>query len=143
MIDIERIEWSKLQLAKSGRAVKLLYDKQPLQFCTSSLYTPFGVKDVNKEWSNYTEYNIDCSLNQSSSESSCLFREFIAKLDTEVQRLVDANPTIFNTPKSNINIASNEYTYAPILRENGTYPKLMRLQLPRDKNGLFVIKDHY
>ena len=29
-------------------------------------------------------------------------------------------------------------TYCPILRENGTYPKLFRIQLPRDKNGNFT-----
>ncbi len=135
MIDIGKIDWTKLKLAKSGRVVRLLYDKEPLQFCTSSLYTPFGVKEVSKQWSNFSELNLDCSLNQSTSESSVAFRDFIGKLDEEIQKLVDANPAVFANPNPKAEPVSSSYTYAPILRENGSYPKLMRLQLPRDKNG--------
>ena len=47
LVNLETFDWNALKLAKSGRAVKLFYNKEPFQICTSSLYTPFGVKSVN------------------------------------------------------------------------------------------------
>ena len=61
MLDSKTIDDSLFKLAKSGRAIKLVYNKEPVQICTSTLYSPFGVKPIIKEWSNFTEYNIDCS----------------------------------------------------------------------------------
>jgi hypothetical protein len=98
------------------------------------MYLPFGVKPIIKEWSNFTEYNIDCSLNQSSSETSIVFRDSIEKVDKIIQKLVKNNIEMFN----NKNETANEnFTYQNILKENGNYPKLMKLQLTRDKNGNF------
>lgn len=130
MLDIQSVDWDNLQVAKSGRTIKLLYDKEPLSVCTSSLYSPFGIKSVNKEWSNFTEYSIDCSMNQSSNENSTGFRTFIEELDTKLNELVQSNLHVFDK-----NASSAEYS--PFLRENKNYPKLMKLQLPRDKNGNF------
>ena len=135
MLDIDNIDWSLFKLAKSGRSVKLLYNKEPVQLCTAGLYTPFGVKSINKEWSTFTEFNIDCSLNQSSSETATVFRNTIEKLDQTIYNLVKENPDIFTTTKGDR--LSNNFTYTPILRENGNYPKLMKLQFTRDKNGNF------
>lgn len=123
-----------LKLGKSGRAVKLLYNKEPIQICSSTLYTPFGVKSLNKEWSNYAEYNLDCSLNQSNSETSILFRNSIQKLDKMIEDLVKENTSLFDSKNEQCN---GNFVYSPLLRENGSYPKLMRLQLSRDKNGNF------
>lgn len=123
-----------LKLGKSGRAVKLLYNKEPIQICSSTLYTPFGVKSLNKEWSNYAEYNLDCSLNQSNSETSVLFRNSIQKLDKMIEDLVKENTSLFDSKNEK---CDENFVYSPILRENGSYPKLMRLQLSRDKNGNF------
>jgi hypothetical protein len=134
MIDISNYDKTALKLAKSGRAVKLLYNKEPLQVCTSSLYSPFGVKSINKDWSNFTEYSIDCSLNQASSETAINFRTFVEELDVIIKTLVKENVHMF----SNKNETPNEnFAYSSILRENGSYPKLMKLQLSRDKNGNF------
>lgn len=135
MLDIENIDWSLFKLAKSGRAIKLLYNKEPIQLCTAGLYTPFGVKSINKEWSTFTEYNIDCSLNQANTDSASVFRNTIEKLDQVINNLVKENPDIFTTTKGDR--LSNNFTYTPILRENGNYPKLMKLQFTRDKNGNF------
>lgn len=122
----------KLQLGKSGRAVKLVYEKQSFQMHTTKLYTPFGVKSINKEWSPMTEYYIDCSLNQSDSEIAVEFREQVEVLDKKIQNLVETSSDLFKGENP------DSFVYNPILRENGTYPKLMRLQLPRDKNGNFT-----
>lgn len=134
IVDLQNIDKELFKLGKSGRSVKLLYNKEALQFCTSSLYLPFGVKSVIKEWSNFTDYNIDCSLNQSTSENAIAFRNSIEQLDKIITELVKDNLTLFNSKNEN---ANENFVYSPILRENGTYPKLMKLQLPRDKNGNF------
>lgn len=135
MIDINTIDWSELKLAKVGRSIQLLYNKKPFQFCTSPLYTPFGVKSVTKEWSAFDEFSIDCSLNQAQTEGAVRFRDFITQLDTKIQELVKENASLFNSNSGNPGAG---FVYNTILRENGTYPKLMKLQLPRDKNGNFT-----
>lgn len=130
--DFLNVNWDDFELAKSGRAVKLLYKKNPLQFCTSTLYSPFGVRGVSKEWSVLTDYHIDCSLNQSASETSVAFKEFLEKLDEKILDLVHENEELFKCEED-----ITDCVYSSILRENGAYPKLMKLQLSRDKNGNF------
>lgn len=131
MLDPKTIDDTLFKLAKSGRAVKLIYDKEPVQICTSTLYSPFGAKPIIKEWSNFTEYNLDCSLNQSTSENAIQFRESIEHLDKVIEDLVNNNLNLFNVNKD------DNLNYSTILRENGTYPKLMKLNLSRDRNGNF------
>lgn len=128
LIDIANVDWNAFQIAKSGRAIKLLYKKEPVKFKTSLLYCPFGVKSVNKEWSNFTEYNVDCYMNQSSTENSQIFRKFLDDLDIKIQELIKSNGNIFD---------KGDVAYNNIMRENGNYPKLIKLQFPRDKNGNF------
>jgi hypothetical protein len=134
LLDIENVDWDAFVLGKSGRAVKLLYNKEAVQFCTSNLYSPFGVKSVTKDWSLYKEYFIDNSLNNSTSQSAVSFRDFIDKLDNKIQQLCKDNVDIFTTNKSTI---TDDFVYNPMLKENGNYPKLMKLQISRDKNGNF------
>lgn len=122
---------SVLRLGKSGRSVKLLYDKSPFKMHTIKMYCPFGVKSVNKDWSNITEYYVDCSLNQSESEVAKKYRDELLKLDGQINELILNNLDMFK-----IN-SQDGLVYSPILRENGNYPKLFRIQLPRDKNGNF------
>lgn len=133
--DILKLGSSDLQpmnLGKSGRAVKLLYNKSPFKMHTIKMYCPFGVKSVNKEWSPLTEYYIDCSLNQSESESAKTYRDQLSELDSKLNVLVRDNLDMFKVN------TGDDLTYSPLLRENGTYPKLFRIQLPRDKNGNFT-----
>lgn len=131
MIDTKQVAWESFKLGKSGRNVKLLYGKEPVKFCTSTLYTPFGVKSINKDWSNFTEYSVDCSLNNAQSESATSFRTFLETLDMKIKELVEQNQDMFNSKES-------DFSYTNILRENGSYPKLMKLQFVRDKNGNFT-----
>lgn len=132
--ELQNLDVSKLKLGKSGRAIKLFYEKEPLQLCTSTMYIPFGVKSVVKEWSTYSEYYVDCFLNNSKSEISQKFREWVENVDTIIKQLVKDNITLFDSKKET---ANENFVYSPILRENGTYPKLMKLQLTRDRNGNF------
>lgn len=125
-----------LQLGKSGRTIKLLYEKEPIKFCTVKLYTPFGVKSFNNQWSSMTEYYIDCSVSGSESPTSIAFQKDMEQLDEQIYRIGQENPAMFPTkPGTEVNITE----YSPMLRQNGTYPKLMRLQLPRDRNGNFEV----
>jgi hypothetical protein len=134
VVDLQNINIDELKLGKSGRAVKLLYNKEPIQICTSTLFSPFGVKSVTKEWSDFTEYNIDCFINNSKSDISINFKKSMENLDELIQKLVKENLGLFS---SKTETANEAFVYTPILRENGNYPKLMRLQLTRDKNGNF------
>lgn len=124
---VKDVDWDQFQLVKSGRTVKLLYNKEPVQFCTSALYTPFGVKWISKEWSAFDDYWIDCSMNRNSNE----FKEFMEKIDEKINALAKENTHLF----SNL---TGDFAYSCILRENGSYPKLIKLGLPRDKNGNFT-----
>ena len=125
LIDISQVDFSKFKIGKSGRALKLLYDNDSVSFCTSGLYTPFGVNQNVKDWSNFTEYAVECSLNQSTGEQATAFRDFLEKLDKTIESLLkDQVPEGF--------------VYYNILRDNSqNYPKKMKLQFPRDKNGNF------
>ena len=98
VIDLQNLEVDKFKLGKSGRAIKLFYDKEPVQICTSTMYLPFGVKSVSKEWSNYSEYNMDCFLNNSTSDISITFRESIEKLDCSYA----SDAALFNAPSINV-----------------------------------------
>lgn len=133
IIPLENFDFTKLKLGKSGRAVKLLYgdSNEPFQISTSTFYCPFGVKSINKEWSNFQEYNVDCYINNSSNEKSVAFKTFIETLDASIQKLAMENLHLFGGNKS------SNTSYSSILRENGSYPKLIKIQLPRDKNGNF------
>lgn len=134
VVNLEGLDISNLKFGKSGRAIRLLYDKEPLQLCTSTMFLPFGVKSIVKEWSNYSEYYIDCFLNNSKSDVSIKFRESIEKFDSVISDLVKSNLSLFDSKSEKANA---DFVYTPILKENGNYPKLMRLQLTRDKNGNF------
>ncbi|NBU34174.1 hypothetical protein EB118_04875 [bacterium] len=123
---ITDFDFNKLKIGKSGRLLKLVYDKEPLSFCTEALYMPFSVNSNTKEWSNMTEYSIECSLDQSSSEQSVAFKTFLEKLDETVESLLKAHPDV-----------TTDFTYYKFFKDNGNYPKRMRLQLPRDKYGNF------
>lgn len=132
MIDINKIDFDNIQLVKVGRGFKLSYNKQPLQFLTSTLYTPFGVKSIDNKWSNFSEYSIDCSINAAQTESAQTFNTFLSKLDEVINEKLKSNLHLFG------NTNETDLIYSPILKQNKTYPKLMKLNLTRDKNGNFT-----
>jgi hypothetical protein len=134
LVDLKNLDQNLLKLGKSGRAVKLFYDKEPLQLCTSTMSIPFGVKSNIKEWATYSEYYVDCFINNSKSEVSQNFKSCVENLDEHIKRLVRENIKMFDSKKET---AKEDFVYSSFLRENGTYPKLMKLQFTRDRNGNF------
>lgn len=132
-INLNEIDLNKLQLAKSGRLVKLMYNKEPLQLVTGKLYSPFGVKVNPNNYSAFNNCHLDCSLNQNNSEVSVAYRNSLEKLDEKITELISNNTHLFN--------ATNGFDtsmYSPVLRENKSYPKLMKISLPRDSKGNFT-----
>ncbi len=136
-VNLFDLDFNKLKLAKSGRNIKVMYGKEPLQLVTGKLYTPFGVKVNQNSYSSFTTCHLDCSLNQSKSEASVKYRESIEALDRKIIELIQDNLHLFNTGNTNYNTGDIPNIYSPMLRENKTYPKLMKISLPRDSKGNF------
>lgn len=126
---------SLLKIAKSGRVVSLRYDGNPFQLSSCKMYTPFGINSKSNDYSPFTNLTLDCSINQ--SDASIAYQTTIDTIDTSVIELIKSNNNLFN-PKDTQNIDFDQETndfYSPILRQNKTYPKLMKLSFPRDRNG--------
>lgn len=137
-INLSELNLDNLKLGKSGKTVKLLYNNEPVQITTGKMYSPFGVKMYNNDYSSFTNCHVDCSLNQSESEISVNHREQLEGLDNKIVELIKEHVHLFSSKDININFDDNSSSfYSPILRENKTYPKLMKISLPRDKNGNF------
>ncbi len=128
LINIEYFEWDKLVIAKSGKKNVLLYNKEPLEIATSVLYCPFGIKSSINKWSSQTEYYLEASIYDRNNESTQKFQTFIDKLDQWIQ-------TKLLTDFAEV---SPDDTYYPILKTNGDYPPLIKINIPRDKNGNFL-----
>ena len=125
-INLFDLDLTKLKVAKSGRLVKLMYEKEPLQLVTGKMYAPFGVKVNQNSYSPFTTCHLDCSLNQSASEVSVKYRQ---ALEDSIH--------LFNTGNLAFTEDDIPNIYSPMLRENKTYPKLMKITLPRDSKGNF------
>ena len=136
-VNLFDLDLNKLKIAKSGRAIKVIYDKEPLQLVTGKLYTPFGVKIVQNSYSQFSTCYLDCSLNQSKSEASVKYRESLEALDRKIIELIQESLHLFNTGNMTFTAEDIPNIYSPILRENKTYPKLMKISLPRDTKGNF------
>ena len=129
-VSLNDVNFQNLNLGKSGRTVKLIYDKQSMNMSTNVLYMPFNVNTYKKQWSNYDDYIIDCYIDNAHSDN-----EYI-------QKMSEFNDVIFNLVKTNLhlfNVPENEQIcFTPFYRDNKTFPKLLKLHLPRDTNGNFM-----
>jgi hypothetical protein len=136
-INLFELDFSQLKIAKSGRNIKIIYNKEPVQLVTGKMYTPFGVKGNQNNFSQFSTYHLDCSLNQSKSEISVKYREALEELDNKIIELIQNNLHLFNTGNTDFSPEDIPSVYSRILRENKTYPKLMKMSLPRDSKGNF------
>jgi hypothetical protein len=128
-INILDLDLSKLKLGKSGRTIKLIYEGNPLQLVTTKMYAPFGVKIFNNDYSHFTNCHIDCSI----SETNMKIREAYQNLDDKIKELVmNSNEKTF----TEINFEDPTF-YSSMFKGTSNYPKLMKISLPRDKNGNF------
>lgn len=134
-VNLSEINLSLLKIAKSGRNIKLIYNKEPLQLVTGKMYSPFGCKSSVNTYSSFTTCVLDCSLNQSSSEASIKYTKALEELDQRIIELLKESSHLFND--ESIIVDEIDTIYFPILRENKTYPKLMKITLPRDTKGNF------
>jgi len=132
--DLNKLNFKSLSLAKSGRTVKLIVDKQPINISIPCMYIPFGLNKIKKQWSNFEEYSVDCYLSNISN-----YLNESKEFDNKMNELNDA---IFNISKENIQLFnvpnSDDLTYSSFYRDNKTFPKLLKLHLPRDTNGNFT-----
>jgi hypothetical protein len=136
-VNLFDLDLTKLKIAKSGRMIKVMYGKEPLQLVTGKLYTPFGVKVNQNNYSPFATCHLDCSLNQSKSEASVKYRESLEALDSKIVELIQESLHLFNTGNQTFQSEDIPNIYSRILRENKTYPKLMKITLPRDSKGNF------
>jgi len=128
-VNIADLDLSKLKIGKAGRAIKLIYNGNPLQLVTTKMYTPFGVKIYNNDYSHFTNCHLDCSI----SETNVEIKKILEELDTRIRELItDSHDKAFGE----INFDDPSW-YSSMFKDTGNYPKLMKISLPRDKNGNF------
>ena len=137
-VKIEDVVLDQLKIAKAGRTVTLRYNDLPFQLATCKVYSPFGVSGNTSDYSPFTNWTIGCSVSQAGDT----YESNIAKLDTKLIEIIKEQRNSFN-PRSMEEIDLDGDFYTPILRANKTWPKLMKLSLPRDSKGnlLTVIFD--
>jgi hypothetical protein len=136
-VNIIDIDFEKVKIGKSGKTIKLLYDNSPLQLVTSKMYAPFGVKINQSDYSHFTNCHLDCSVSQSTLPTGIEISENFESLDKKIIEVIKSNSNLFNQKDvGEINFNEDAF-YTPIFKGNSTYPKLMKISLPRDKNGNF------
>ena len=132
LLPLNDVNFQNINLAKSGRSVKLIYDKQTLNITTPILYMPFNLNKYQKQWSNYEDYSVDCYVDTYGENET---QDSIGKLNA-------LNECIFETVKSNLNLFNvpnnEEISFSPFYKDNKTFPKLLKLNFPRDTNGNFI-----
>jgi len=126
-IKIEDLNLDKLKISKSGKTVTLRYDNLPLQLATCKLYSPFGVKGKNSDYSPFTNWTIDCSVCKTNQFDTSL-------LDNKIIGLIKESPDLFNARHMD-DVDLNSDFFSPIFKNNKTWPKLMKISLPRDTKG--------
>lgn len=120
-INLSEIVLSNLKIAKTGRTLKLIYNGKPFSFATNTLRSPFGVKVAQNNWSNFTTNTIECSFVNQENVSP------FEPINDRIRELILENPKLFNGTTE----------FMPIFRGNPEYPLLIKLTLPRDRNGNF------
>ena len=139
-VSLKDLNFDELSLCKSGRSIKLVHNKQCVSLSTSVLYSPFGVSKYKKQWSNFDDYSIDCYIDSNSPEfvESSDYTSYCSKLtdlNNHIFNMVKRNPVLMNIPD---HVNDNDITLSPFFRDNKTFPKLLKLTLPRDTNGNFT-----
>lgn len=127
-INLSDIKNENINIGKSGRSVKLLYSKQPFQIVTCKLYLPFGLKETPNNYSQLPSLSLDCSIDNSCIDNQIYFEN----LDEYLSNFLAENKHYLDINMNNDELKKN---YFPILKENKSYPKLLKINLPRDNNG--------
>ena len=135
-INILDLDITKIGIAKIGRNIKLidLNTQKPLEIVTDKMYIPFGIKCNKNNYNSFDNCYIDCSLNQSKTQISVRCKKSFELLDEHIKTLILNNTNLFK----DADITNIDIDYAPVLRENKTFPKLIKLNLSRDGQGNFT-----
>lgn len=133
-VKLEEIVHTKFKIVKSGRTVGLRYNNSPFQLSTCKMYSPFGVNGKSTDYSPYTNWTIDCSINKSNMSTQSKTEDLFNKLDDTVKQLIKTNINSFPAAANDTDIETDDF-YSPILRQNKSYPRLMKMSFPRDRNG--------
>ena len=91
---------------------------------------PFNLNKYKKQWSNFEEYTVDCYIDDSKSNNDYIVK--LTQFNDSIFDLIKSNKNLFNVPDN------EDIIYSSFYRENKTYPKLFKLQLPRDTQGNFL-----
>ena len=126
-IKIEDLKLDQLKIAKSGKTVTLRYNNLPFQLSTCKIYSPFGVKGKNSDYSPFTNWTIDCSTSNPNQFDT-------SALDQRIIELIKESSNLFN-PRHMDEIDLNSDFFSPIFKQNKSWPKLMKISLPRDSKG--------
>lgn len=121
---IDNVVFDNIKLGKAGRSTKLLYvndgSKGNLKVSTPKLILKF-LNSTTKEWANFTEFSMDCSIHDIEDENSLL--EFSNNIN---KRIIEENRSTYE-----------DQAYFSMIKENKNYPKMIKLVFPRDSNGNF------
>ena len=126
-MDYSNIDMSKITLCKTGKKiVKLMYNNdEPFQLKTSELFMPFTLNKFKNHWSSFSDYSVECYVSDTE------FSYKLIELDNTINNLFKTNTVYFPD-------ITNDYIYSKIYRDNKDYPKLLKLNFPRDNNGNFT-----
>lgn len=129
-------------LAKVGKTTRLVTaGNEPVQFTTPLMWTPFGVNSSSKEWMKFTEYSVSASIDSEDPQKES-FEAFSDAMDARVKDLVKNSFDSFNTKTKHVfdNPESvDAFKVCSVLKENGGYPKLMKMTLTRNQQtGVFT-----
>ena len=132
---LEGLDFSNLSLCKSGRSVKLVHNKQCIAINTGTLYMPFNINKFKKQWSNFEEYTIDCYVTPENKKDKECYSNKLSNLNNHIFEMIKNNKEIMNIPD---HVIEDNITFTPFYKNNKTFPKLLKLHLPRDTNGNFT-----
>lgn len=114
---------SELNLAKVRKSVKLVDStNKSFQVTSGELFLPFGVSSWENKYSDYNDYSVQCYVNKTEG-----FENFCEDLNAQIVDVLGKS-SMFDTSNSEI---------ASILKQNKDFPKLLKINLPRDRFGNF------
>jgi hypothetical protein len=128
-INIDDIEIVKIKEDRRS-FFTLCLNTVPLEFSTSILYTPFGINKNANNFTHMNEYYINVSINSSDTENATKSREMLEELDKKIESLIRDNLDFFKV--------DTNWEYMSCYKNNKDYPKLIKLNFNRDKNGNFI-----
>lgn len=111
-----------LDLVKSGKSIRVIdtETRKPLRVTSKELYLPFGVSSWENQYSKFQDYSLQTYVNIDPE-----FEKYCEELDEKVKSLCLSSPLFENGE------------YKSLLKQNKDFPRLFKINLPRDRFGNF------